>query len=395
MNKRCIKLILFILYLNILYVPINAWAKNEAVKEINDLILKEKTELEKLEKEIRSQVKALSKIGEKKYSILKKQRILDDQLKSKARELKIYNWNLNLTKKKIKNLMKSINNNMDKIDLHRKAMANRLRMIYKEGHMYPIKIAFSSSNFTDLLTRFRFMERLVDFDSKLFYDYDQLNIKLIKEKDDLLESKTKLLAYKKSASNKKNQIKNEKNKKEKFLGRLVREKKSKERLKVELVRSSKRLNSLILKLEKKKILGKGLDIVDKKGRLVFPVKGKILNKFGRKRDKKFDTFIVYNGINIRSPKGSAVRAVFEGNVLYTGTLEGYGNIIIVGHGKEYHSLYGHLDEIITKTEKTVRMGQIIGKSGDTGSILGESLYFEIRYKGNPIEPTAWFIRPVK
>ena len=100
MNKKYIKLILFILYLNILYVPINAWAKNEAVKEINDLILKEKTELEKLEKEIRSQVKALSKIGEKKYSILKKQRILDDQLKSKARELKIYNWNLNLTKKK-------------------------------------------------------------------------------------------------------------------------------------------------------------------------------------------------------------------------------------------------------------------------------------------------------
>ena len=83
------------------------------------------------------------------------------------------------------------------------------------------------------------------------------------------------------------------------------------------------------------------------------------------------------------------RAVFDGEILYTGTLDGYGNIVIIGHGHEYHSLYGHLDEIITQVGKSVRLGQIIGHSGDTGSILGESLYFEMRHKGNPIEPTAW------
>ena len=81
--------------------------------------------------------------------------------------------------------------------------------------------------------------------------------------------------------------------------------------------------------------------------------------------------------------------IFEGKTLYTGTLEGYGNIVILGHGKEYHSLYGHLDEIITQVGKNIRIGQIIARSGDTGSIMGESLYFEMRHKGNPIEPTAW------
>ena len=59
----------------------------------------------------------------------------------------------------------------------------------------------------------------------------------------------------------------------------------------------------------------------------------------------------------------------------------------------YHSLYGHLDEIISSTGKHVRSGQIIGRSGDSGSINGEALYFEMRYKGNPIEPTAWLSLP--
>ena len=92
---------------------------------------------------------------------------------------------------------------------------------------------------------------------------------------------------------------------------------------------------------------------------------------------------------MRVEKGAPVRSVFNGKVLYTGTLDGYGNIIIIGHGMNYHSLYGHLDEIISSTGKTVRSGQIIGRSGDSGSDKGEALYFEMRYKGKPIEPTVW------
>ena len=146
---------------------------------------------------------------------------------------------------------------------------------------------------------------------------------------------------------------------------------------------------MISRLENKIIHGEGLDITDKKGNLLSPVKGKLLNKFGRERDKKYNTYIVHNGVSILVRKGSPVRSVFNGKVLYTGTLEGYGNIIIIGHGKSYHSLYGHLDEIISITGKTVRPGQIIARSGDSGSVIGEALYFEMRYKGRPIEPTAW------
>ena len=146
---------------------------------------------------------------------------------------------------------------------------------------------------------------------------------------------------------------------------------------------------MISRLENKITHGEGLNISDKKGNLLPPVKGKLLNNFGRERDKIYNTYIVHNGVSIRVRKGAPVRSVFNGKVLYTGTLDGYGNIIIIGHGMNYHSLYGHLDEIISSAGKTVRSGQIIGRSGDSGSVNGEALYFEMRYKGKPIEPTAW------
>ncbi len=150
------------------------------------------------------------------------------------------------------------------------------------------------------------------------------------------------------------------------------------------------LNDLISKLEEKLVLGEGLSITDVKGRLTYPVKGKILNRFGKKRDKRYDTYIVYNGINLKVRKGTEVRSVFRGKVLYTGTLEGYGKMIIIGHGEDYHSLYGHLDKIGVEKGAWVREGTVIGESGDTGSLLGATLYLELRHKGKPIEPTRWF-----
>ena len=86
----------------------------------------------------------------------------------------------------------------------------------------------------------------------------------------------------------------------------------------------------------------------------------------------------------------SVHAVFDGKVLYTGELEGYGNLVIIGHGKDYHSLYGHLDSITVQQNQVVQTGHVVGLSGDTGSLVGETLYFEMRNKGEPIEPIHWF-----
>jgi len=366
-----------------------ALVESSDIDEINIMLKKEKDKLSKLENEIENQTKILNKMGRKEYSNLKKKRILDGQLKVKERELKIYNWNLKINKNNVSALTKKIAHGEKQIYLQQKNLGRRLRTIYKEGDLFSVKLLFSSEDFTDLLRRAKYLDSIMSYDRFIFNNYERELADFYNKKDDLLHAKGQLDLYKNAAITKKKEIVKEKEKKKQFLVRLSKEKKINKILKEELVHSSKKLNQLISRLGNKITHGEGLDISDKKGNLLPPVKGKLLNNFGRDRDKIYNTFIDHNGVSIRVRKGAPVRSVFNGKVLYTGTLDGYGNIIIIGHGMYYHSLYGHLDEIISSAGKTVRSGQIIGRSGDSGSVKGEALYFEMRYKGKPIEPTAW------
>ena len=359
------------------------------IDKISDLLEKETRELNNLKEEISSQIRILKKMNKKEYSNLKKIRILDGQLKIRERELKIYDWNLKINKSKIKDLKKKISQSEARISFQQQEMGRRIRSIYKEGKLFTVKVLFSSENFVDLLKRTKYLNSILSFDALVFSNYEKNLRNHHDKKTLLLDTQNKLLLFKNKALSKKKEIVVEKKSKKRFLVKLKNEKKNNIRIKNELIHSSKQLNQIISRLKTKVINGEGIDIIDKKGELFQPVKGNLLNKFGRKKDGKYNTYTVYNGVNIKTNKGTPVRSVFEGKVLYTGILEGYGNIIIIGHGMKYHSLYGHLDEIISRTGKLVRGGQIIGRSGDTGSFLGESLYFEMRHNGKPIEPTAW------
>ena len=394
--KRCFSLlILAVCFLVSAMAVTPADARDSKSNEINNLLAKEKKERNKLKARINKQKQDLSRLGKKEFSSLKKLRILDDQLKVRKRELNIYNYNMGKNKTKIALLSKRITAMEQQVSRHRKARIQRLRTIYKEGSLFPIKVLFASGDFNDLLQRIRYMKIVADSDGALFQKYNKQFDALNQEKEVLLQAREKLLMLQRSVASKRLEIEKEKSERQVFLKRLKKEIRTNKKIQEEQLRSTNNLNRIIARLEQKLTQGEGLDIIDKKGWLPVPVKGRFLNKFGRKRDKQYDTYIVYNGINIRSNRGTPVRSVFEGNVLYTGALEGYGNLIILGHGKDYHTLYGHLDEIVATVGKRVRPGQIIGRTGDTGSLVGEALYFEIRHKGKPIEPTAWFQRPKK
>jgi murein DD-endopeptidase MepM/ murein hydrolase activator NlpD len=87
---------------------------------------------------------------------------------------------------------------------------------------------------------------------------------------------------------------------------------------------------------------------------------------------------IEGGWFIETPKGTPVMAVRTGKVVYAGWLTGYGNTIVLQH-EEYYSVYAHLDEVFVTKDEIVLSGEEIGKVGDTGSIYGIGLYFEIRY----------------
>jgi septal ring factor EnvC (AmiA/AmiB activator) len=358
-------------------------------KEIERLIQDEKSELENLKKKIKKQAREISTMGKKESKILKTLSTLDNKKKVRERELKIYRWNIKINKRQLSRLTQKIKITERQLGRQKIMLGKRLRALHKEGKMFPIKVLFSAENYSDLVQKMKFMEILMSHDSRIFDNYQKRWKQSKEEEKKLSEAKEKLLQFETAALQKKSEIEKEKRNKSKFLKKVKNKKIYFIQTRKEMMKASGNLNNLIAKLEQKKIAGEELSFVDKKGRLYFPVNGKILNRFGRVRDKRFQSYIINNGLNLKVKKGTDVHPIFQGTVLFAGSLEGYGNLIILGHGGKYHSLYGHLDKILVQTGDYVYEKRVIGLSGDSGSLVGETLYLELRHAGKPIDPVPW------
>jgi septal ring factor EnvC (AmiA/AmiB activator) len=126
-----------------------------------------------------------------------------------------------------------------------------------------------------------------------------------------------------------------------------------------------------------------------RGELDWPVAGRIGARFGKHKHPRFLTVTVQNGIEIEAPLGAPIRAFYDGRVVFASWFQGYGTLLILSHPHKVHSLYGHLSEIKVEEGDTVRRGQEIALVGDTGSLRGPGLYFEVREEGQPVDPEQW------
>ena len=172
-------------------------------------------------------------------------------------------------------------------------------------------------------------------------------------------------------------------------------------LKTQLLSKSEQLNQLVADEQR---LEKVLNVIQKmladipveagkkqlfsrlRGKLAWPVVGKVRKLFGRKRA---GGQVSWNGVMIRAREGNNVRAVAGGRVAYADWLRGYGLLIIVDHGRGYMSLYGHNQSLYKETGDWVEAKEVIAAVGKSGGQRTSGLYFEIRYNGKPSNPVKW------
>jgi murein hydrolase activator len=125
------------------------------------------------------------------------------------------------------------------------------------------------------------------------------------------------------------------------------------------------------------------------GRLPHPVTGPIEVGFGKVVDPRFNTITIQKGVDIRAARGETVRAVAPGKIVHAGWFKGYGNLVIVDHGDGYYTLVAHLQSMNTAVGEEVAAGALLGTVGDTASLKGPYLYFEVRERGRPVDPRLW------
>jgi septal ring factor EnvC (AmiA/AmiB activator) len=136
----------------------------------------------------------------------------------------------------------------------------------------------------------------------------------------------------------------------------------------------------------------GLPFASLKGKLPWPVVGRIVTRFGSYRHPRLGTITNNTGIDIDVPKGSPVRAVSDAQVGMVTWLRGFGNTIILDHRDGHYSVYAHLDEINVAQNEWLNAGDIIGTVGETGSLDGPRLHFEIWNKRDIQDPEQWLAR---
>lgn len=132
---------------------------------------------------------------------------------------------------------------------------------------------------------------------------------------------------------------------------------------------------------------------DQKGRLPWPIEGKVITRFGLEKHPQFNTSTKNNGIEIApNSREMVIKAVHGGKVVYADYFQGYGNLLILDHGLSYYSLYGHCASFLAKKGDWVAVGQPLALVGDVGSLKGTNLYLEIRFKTQPLNPLQWLER---
>lgn len=169
------------------------------------------------------------------------------------------------------------------------------------------------------------------------------------------------------------------------LARLSTQSAASAKLVADLERADAELERLVSKLQQ----SERDSLRARKGRLPYPVQGTVEVPFGKVVNPRFNTVTFQKGIDLRAPKGSPVSAVAAGSVVFAGWLKGYGNLVIIDHGSGYHTLLGHLDDVEVEVGNEVEEGETVGTLGDTGSLKGAYLYFEIRKRGEAVDPLPW------
>ncbi|MDQ3027210.1 MAG: peptidoglycan DD-metalloendopeptidase family protein [Pseudomonadota bacterium] len=122
-----------------------------------------------------------------------------------------------------------------------------------------------------------------------------------------------------------------------------------------------------------------------RGRLKLPVLGELVNRYGSNRDAGS----TWKGLFIRAVSGETVRAVADGRVVYADWLRGFGNLMILDHGKGYMSLYAYNEGLLRQVGEKVRGGDAVAQVGASGGSEESGLYFELRRDGKPFDPLRW------
>jgi septal ring factor EnvC (AmiA/AmiB activator) len=378
-----------------LFLALLAWPAAPAVRAESKEAKRQ--ELERLQKEMESQKERLQHAGRKERSILTTLEKIDREIQEGSGELAGQQRRLRDAEASLTEIERANAATGQELDRLKAAYAARLRALYKlsrQGGYAPAIL--SAESFPDAYKRMRYLEIIAEHDRAVIGQYRQSLELLILRQKEIQERRSDILARTSAVETKRGVLEERRRKKAELLASVKHEKGTYEATLKDLEEATANLWAMIRLGEREKKPSPPADQGAKASggheRLPWPVEGKVLNRFGMQRHPEFGTMIYRRGIDITVRTGEDVHAVRGGQVAYADWYKGYGRLVIIDHGGGLYTLYGHLSQLAVTGGDQVKQGQVIGQAGDTGSLKGPRLYFEIRRNGEAEDPLLWLAK---
>ena len=389
-----------------LVLPADAQPKKDGA-DLND---KERA-LQQAQKRLHEERAKAAEARKREAGILSELETIDRRLNEKRKQVAVLDGRIKRTQAEMGDLQHDIARLENMRSGQEDAMAQRLRAMHRlqvQGGALPLLL--SGDDPVAQAVRLRHLTTLATVDARVIREYRVTSEGLADRKHRLEARGREMASLRTEAESERAEADREAARRRALLARVRDERVFHDRMVGELSEATRRLEAFIRDLQEKRRFARipppsskppkatpgegtpGVGLGAMRGRLEWPASGRVVEEYGLRVNPRFGTKTFRNGIDIDAVEGSTVNAVYPGHVLYTGWFRGYGNLIIVDHGSEYYTLYAHVAEMKVAEGDDVRQGQVIGTVGDTGSLQGPRLYFEVRYQGKPQDPAQW-LRP--
>jgi len=268
-----------------------------------------------------------------------------------------------------------------------KILNKRIRDIYQNGQLSYLDVLLGANDFSDFVTRVDILHRVIHNDLELILKIKAERQLVLDTKAALDDDRATILGLKQGIETKKQRIEKIQKEQEGLLKKFTHERDAAEKIYKELMATSLQIEQMIRRNQSSRRGSGGTGPSSGSGSLMWPTEVReITSPFGWRTHPIYGTSRYHSGIDIGADYGDAVVAADGGVVISAGWMGGYGKAVIIDHGGNISTLYGHNSELLVSAGQRVGKGEIIARVGSTGDSTGPHCHFEVRQDGAPVSP---------
>lgn len=379
--KTYIKLLISITFVTCLLIATSffsntAFATETELQEQHNMIIQKIEENQNI----------LNKKKQEENKALLELKAINNTITKTTKSLKSTENKLSSLENELLTLEKELKESNEQISVNTKALESSLRVIYEQGDVHFLEVLLDSTSITDFLTRWDLLNSLAKNNKELIQANEE-KIKLVKIKQEsALQKQHALDKLKDDQNQKKKELAVASSRQQTVYNSLKSERAKIEAQLDELERQSQQIANDI----RRQTSGNNGEYLGS-GKFTWPTPGysKITSKYGMRFHPILKKNKMHTGMDIGAPKGANIVAAENGTVMQAGWNTAYGNMILINHGGNLVTLYGHASKLLVTTGQKVTKGQTIAKVGSTGYSTGPHLHFEVRKNGDPVNPNSY------